>query len=101
MNQVAISTYAQSDQPSSFEQIDSDLAILNDHKTNWVNLDLKIKIELLQEVLNNMAHVADEQVKAGNKAKGLAEGSSQGGEEWFGGPFVQIRIVRLMIEELK
>jgi hypothetical protein len=85
----------------SFESIDQDLQVLTQNKKKWAQLSLKQKLKYLEDVLVGIEAVAEAQVQAGAEAKGLAPNAVQVGEEWLGGPIVQARITRQLLEALQ
>lgn len=82
-------------------RLDHDLATLHAHKTAWARMPLEQKLPYLQAFIDGSARVAQAQVRAAMAAKGTTEGSAGEAEEWLGGPVVQIRTARLLLESLK
>lgn len=81
--------------------LDQDLQVLQENKDRWAALPLPRRIEYLRGVLRGTVAVAERQVNAAIRAKGIPAGSPLVGEEWFGGPVVQARTCRLLIESLE
>lgn len=81
--------------------LDRDLALLAAARQRWVELPLSDKIAYLREALHGTVRVAEAQVAAACRAKGIARDSPQGAEEWLGGPVAQARVLRLLIRTLE
>ncbi|MFU8805955.1 MAG: aldehyde dehydrogenase family protein, partial [Bradymonadaceae bacterium] len=81
--------------------LDAKIQILQDNKDAWVMLSIESKIELARRLLDRTAAVAERQVAASVQAKHIPEDSPLVGEEWLGGPLVQARNIRLLIESLE
>ena len=74
-------------EPTSQSKLDEALAILEDHKNEWVALDIDERIELLEHVRERAVEVAERWVAASVEAKGMRFGGAEEGEEWLGGSF--------------
>jgi len=83
------------------DELDRDLETLHAKRTEWARLPLSEKIALLERVLACIGEAAAGQAADAIKAKGIPEGSPQRGEEWLGGPMVQARVTRQLIEALR
>lgn len=83
------------------QAIDRDIDTLQANKLRWARLPLGERIQYLEGVLKGTAAVAERQVAAAIKAKGIPADSPLVGEEWLGGPVVQARTIRLVIESLR
>src|SRR6185436_19471243 len=59
------------------------------------------RIALLRRMLDGYLAVAEEQVRAGCRQKGLDFDSPASVEEWLGGPAFVVRNIRLLIETLE
>lgn len=81
--------------------LDHAIGTLQENKTRWARMPLRQKIDYLRSALRGTAATAERQVAAALKAKGLAPDAPQAGEEWLGGPMVQARTIRLLIETLE
>ena len=88
-------------EPTSKDKIDEALAILQDNKDRWVALSIGERIELLEELVQTTADVAERWVDAAIEAKRLARGTAQEGEEWLAGPAVVINNLQLLIRSLE
>lgn len=88
-------------EPTSQSRIDEALAILEDHKREWVALDIDERIELLERLRDGMAEVAEAWVEAAVRAKGMELGTSEEGEEWMAGPGTVLRNITLLITSLQ
>lgn len=81
--------------------LDRSLAVLASAKHRWVQLPLAAKVGYLRDALRGTLKVAEAQVAASCRAKGIAQESPQGAEEWFGGPVAQARVLRLLTRTLE
>lgn len=81
--------------------LDAKIQILQDNKDAWARLSIESKIELARRLLDRTAEVAERQVAASVRAKHIPDDSPLEGEEWLGGPLVQARNIRLLIESLE
>jgi hypothetical protein len=81
--------------PASVATLDAALATLAQQKVTWANLPPETLPPLLDEVLHDLAAVADEWVGACCAAKGLAPVTFGAGEEWVN-VSLMLRYVRLL-----
>lgn len=81
--------------------LDRDIDVLVKSKDLWVSLPLSRRIEYLRGVLRGVEATADRLVEAAIAAKGIPKGSSLVGEEYFGGPVVIARTIRLTLRTLE
>jgi hypothetical protein len=81
--------------------LDRDIRTLRENAKRWAEMPLGQKIGYLESALRGTVAVAERQVAAAVKAKGLDPNSPAAGEDWLGGPLVQARTIRLLIETLK
>jgi hypothetical protein len=88
-------------EPTSQSRLDEALAVLEDHKNEWVALDLEERIDLLDKLRAGFVDVAPAWVEASVKAKGMTAGSSEEGEEWLAGPSAILRNITLLIGSLR
>ncbi|UCH29218.1 MAG: aldehyde dehydrogenase [Myxococcales bacterium] len=88
-------------EPTSKSRIDEALAILEDHKQDWVALDIEERIDLLDKLRNSMVEVAESWVAASVQGKRMAAGTAEEGEEWMTGPGAVLRNVTLLISSLE
>ncbi len=68
-------------------QMDSALVDLQASKRRWATLPIVDKIRYLDTIKANTVALSKRWVEASVKAKGLSMGSPLAGEEWTGGPF--------------
>jgi hypothetical protein len=89
--------------PSSIPEMDQALEELHDSKARWINLDLDRKVEILDQLMEDFNHVAQEWVDLSMRAKGVPENSFGEGEEWFNIAISNrlIRLYRSALEEIK
>ena len=86
---------------TDFSSIDRSLQVLRERADAWIDLPLADRIRYLQEILDGTFAVADEQVARATKAKSITTDEPAAAEEYFGGPVVQLRTVRQLLETLK
>ena len=109
MTQVAVAKYGSAIipeaehriEPTSKSKLDEALAILQDHKKEWVALDIDERIDLLEKLRDGVIRVAERWIDASVEAKGLTAGSAQEGEEWLGGISPVVRNISLLIDSLR
>jgi acyl-CoA reductase-like NAD-dependent aldehyde dehydrogenase len=82
------------------DAFDADLARLRQRADTWANLPIRRRIDYLRQALRGTEQTAEAQVRAAVQAKGIDPNSALVGEEWFGGPVVQARTMRLMADTL-
>jgi hypothetical protein len=83
------------------EALDRAIQTLQQNKDRWARMPIVDKVEHLKKLLAGTAKVADRQVQAAIKAKGIPADSPLVGEEYLGGPVTQARTIRLMIQALE
>ena len=83
------------------EKLDASLKTLRDNATAWAQMPLNKRISYLDGLLRGTFEVADSQVKEAVKQKGVPPGSAMAAEDYLGGPVVQARTIRLMLETLR
>ena len=81
--------------------LDADLGVLHANRTRWARLPLPEKLVYLQAFVDGTAAAAEAQVRAAMAAKGTVAGTAGEAEDWLGGPVVQIRTARLLLESLR
>ncbi|MFW2389051.1 MAG: aldehyde dehydrogenase family protein [Polyangiales bacterium] len=87
-------------EPTSQSKLDEALAILEDHKHEWVALDLDERIELLEHVRERAVEVSERWVKASVEGKGMTFGNAEEGEEWLSGPSPIVKNISLLVSSL-
>jgi len=88
-------------EPTSQSKLDEALAILEDHKNEWVALDIDERIGLLEHVRERAVEVAERWVAASVEAKGMTFGSAEEGEEWLVGPSPVVKNITLLVASLR
>ncbi len=88
-------------EPTSQSKLDEALAILEDHKNEWVALDIEERIELLEHVRERAVEVAERWVAASVEAKSMTFGGAEEGEEWLVGPAAVVKNITLLITSLR
>jgi acyl-CoA reductase-like NAD-dependent aldehyde dehydrogenase len=79
--------------------IDQSIQTLQERKNTWAHLPASRKVEYLDSIIRGYARNAARQVEAGNRAKGIAEGSPLTGEEWAH-PYFVVRLLRQLRDTL-
>ena len=87
--------------PTTLAEIDRLVDKLASRKDAWVKTGIPRRIALLEACIASTTRVAEEWVELACKAKGIALGSQQAGEEWLGGPVTTVRNLRLLIDALE
>ncbi len=88
-------------EPTSEGRLDEALAILEDHRNEWVALDIEERIELLVHVRERAVEVAERWVAASVEAKGMTFGNVEEGEEWLVGPAAIVKNISVLITSLQ
>ena len=98
---MAIATTGETTTSTAEPELDAALAELRERAPAWLELPIDGKIAFARGALRGSLRVADRQVEAALAAKGLAADSPRAGEDWFAGPYVQVRTLRLLIGTLQ
>ena len=101
LGSVAIPEAQHRIEPTSRSRIDEALAILDDHKDEWVELEIDERLEFLEQIRLGMVDVAEDWVAAAVKAKGMTPGSAAEAEEWLVGVSTVIRNIMLLMSSLR
>ena len=88
-------------QSTARPELDKTLATLRAHATEWARSPLAERIALAKKMLDGYVEVAEASVLAGCHAKGIDPSSPLASEEWFAGPTIVIRNLRLLIETME
>lgn len=83
------------------DKIDQKIRELDQAKEHWAGLPLDRRIDYLRSVLKGIETAGARMAMAGVEAKGIPPDSSLVGEEFFAGPVVTARTVRLLLETLE
>ena len=86
---------------TSFDALDESLQVLRGRADAWVDLPLSSRIKYLEDVLDGTRAVAERQVARAVEAKSISLHEPVAAEEYFGGPVVQLRTIRQLIETLR
>lgn len=81
--------------------LDAKVEELAAHKQEWAELDLGRRIAYLDNLLDGTLRVARGQVEAAAAAEGIPFASTLAGEEWLGGPYITLRLIRLLKASLE
>lgn len=82
--------------PSSRPAMEASLRTLRSRADAWALMPLPDRRRILEGVRRGMVEVAQRWAEAGCRAKGIAVDEPRAGEEWFNGPFVILRNIRLL-----
>jgi len=88
-------------QSTARPELDKQLETLRAHATEWARSPIADRIALAKKMLAGYVDVAEASVLAGCHAKGIDPASQLASEEWFAGPTIVIRNLRLLIETLE
>ena len=83
------------------EKLDSSVQILQENKERWAKLPVTQKCNLIDKLIKGVLDVADRQVARALEAKGVAPNSIESAEEWLSGPFIVLRNLRLLRQNLE
>jgi acyl-CoA reductase-like NAD-dependent aldehyde dehydrogenase len=75
--------------------LDAAIQRLSDQARNFARLGPRVKAALLREVRRRFGELAGHMVEVGNRHKRVDASSSAAGEEWFSGPAISLRALRL------
>ena len=98
---MAVSTLSADLAAARRSELDDAVAGLAASAPAWLELPLDRKIRLAESAVEGSRRVAERQVAAALAAKGLEAGSALAGEEWFAGPYIQVRTLRLLLQTLR
>ena len=87
--------------PTPLAEVEKKLKRLAGSKDAWVKLGVGDRIQLLERCVEHTLRVSDAWVRDACKAKGIADGSPQAGEEWLGGPVTTVKNLRQFVEALR
>lgn len=96
-------SYQQVSGPSAPEpsRLDTILHRLRERAPAFARLSPVKKADLLREVRQRFFDVSERMVELANERKGVLPGSSAAGEEWFSGPDISLRALRLFEASLR
>jgi len=86
---------------TSRADLDQAIEQLADRKQAWAELDVESRIAYLKRLAEGTLHTARGQVEAATAAQGVAFDSPAAGEQWLGGPYVTLRLLRLLTQSLE
>ncbi len=87
-------------EPTSQSRLDDALAVLDQHKNEWLALDIDERIDLLEQMRADLVAVAEPWVEASIRGKRMTAGTVEEGEEWLTGPAAVLRNISLLITSL-
>jgi len=86
-------------QPSTREEMDAALQVLQEHKNTWVAVSTRSRTVLVEALIQDFAALAGRWVAACCEAKGISN-TPFVGEEWATGPFVLLKQLRQLHQSL-
>ncbi len=86
---------------SSRGELDAAVSELADQSQRWAELAIERRIDYLHSLSEGTLRVARGQVEAATAAEGVPFASTAAGEEWLGGPYVTLRMLRLLTATLE
>ncbi len=88
-------------QTTARPDLDAALKTLRAKAEGWARAPIAERIALAQKMLDGYVEIAEASVLAGCHAKGIEPSSPLASEEWFAGPTIVIRNLRLLIETMR
>lgn len=88
-------------QSTARPELDATLNKLRAAATGWARAPIADRIALAKKMLDGYVAIAEASVLAGCHAKGIDPNSPLASEEWFAGPGIVVRNLRLLIETLQ
>ncbi|HET9931567.1 MAG TPA: aldehyde dehydrogenase family protein, partial [Polyangiaceae bacterium] len=82
-------------------RLDTTLHRLRERAPAFARLSPLKKADLLREVRQRFFEISERMVELGNERKGVSARSSAAGEEWFSGPDISLRSLRLFEASLR
>ncbi len=82
------------------ETLDQAVAEVRSHRDEWLEVSIRERIALLEEMINTFSDVAEEWTQASCEGEGIPAQESLGGEEWLVGPYLVLRNLRLLRQAL-
>jgi hypothetical protein len=86
---------------TSRARVDEAVEALVERKQNWAELDVDGRLAYLRRLSEGTLHTARGQVEAATAAQGVPFDSPPAAEQWLGGPYVTLRILRLLTQSLE
>ncbi len=81
--------------------LEAAVSALNESKQRWAELGVNRRIAYLNSLSEGTLRVARGQVEAAASVQGVPFASSAAGEEWLGGPYISLRLLRLLTRTLE
>lgn len=91
---LAIPEAEHSVEPTSMEDLEAAVAALQDHRDPWVGTGVAERISLLDQLMDDVAAVAEEWSSEIAALKGVPEDSPMQGEGWLTGPIATMGMLR-------
>ena len=85
---------------SSQATMDAAIETLQSHKETWVNVPIRQRLAILDQLIRDFAAIAPRWVAACAQAKGLSEDSPVVGEEWAAGAWPVLKNLRQLRQSL-
>ncbi|MHB8508241.1 MAG: aldehyde dehydrogenase family protein [Candidatus Dormibacteria bacterium] len=87
-------------EPTTFEELDRQVADLRTHCIEWARLPMPVRIAYLVGLRRNTARLAERWARTGCEAKGIPWGTPMAGEEWTSGPWAMLYAINRLVETL-
>ena len=87
--------------PTPRAELDAAVAELVAHRDEWAALPLGERIAMLAGLIHDFHAVAERWVATARAWEGLEADGIWSGEEWFAGPYVVLRNMRLLLDSLE
>ncbi|HEY6284850.1 MAG TPA: aldehyde dehydrogenase family protein [Ktedonobacteraceae bacterium] len=86
--------------PSTREEMDAAIAVIQAHRDEWVSFSIHERITLIDRLITDFAAIVSRWVDASILAKGIAEDSLCVGEEWAAGAWPVLKNLRQLRQAL-
>src|SRR5882724_501963 len=97
----APSAHANSASTTPRADLDRAVSVVRENRTKFVRMPAKDRALLLRSALPALVEASRAWVEAGCKAKGIRSDEPLAGEEWFAGPLVTARNLRLLAKSVE
>src|SRR5690348_16609575 len=87
--------------PTPQEAVDALVDRIAAQRDAWIRVPIRERIAYLRRCMEGVLEVSEAWVQDGCRAKGIAPGDPNEGEEWVAGPWQTARNIRLLIQALE
>jgi acyl-CoA reductase-like NAD-dependent aldehyde dehydrogenase len=88
-------------EPTSKDALDQALVRLADKKAAWPQKSIAERLRILKQLAARVQEHAQEWAEVMHGSRGVQKGTPDAGEDWFYGPMVTARAIRLLIRALE